>query len=48
MPFWAFSMAYNHFKTHNMLKTMFNLQYKNLKCIHDFVKNWIIVEIIAE
>jgi hypothetical protein len=31
-----------------MLKTVFNPQYNNLKCIQDFVKNWIIAEIVIE
>ncbi len=48
MAFLAFSMAYNHFKTHNMLVMIFDLHYKNMKCIQDFVGNSIVVKIIVD
>jgi hypothetical protein len=48
MALWAFPMAYNHLKTHNMLVMILDLHYKNMKCIQNFVGNSIIVKIIVE
>ncbi len=48
MPFLAFLMAYNHYKTHNMLAIMFDFHYKNMKCIQNFVGNSIFAKIVVE
>ncbi len=48
MPFLAFSMAYNHYKTHNMLVIMFDFRYKNMKCIQNFVGNSIVAKVFVE
>jgi nuclear transport factor 2 (NTF2) superfamily protein len=48
MPFLASSMAYNHYKTHNMFVIIFDFHYKNMKCIWNFVGNSIVVRIIVE
>ncbi len=46
--FLSFSMVYNHSKAHNMLAIMFDLSYKNMKCIWDLVGKFVVVEIVVE
>jgi hypothetical protein len=44
----GFSMAYNHFKGPQHPTNMFDLHYKNMKCIQNFVENFAIVKIVVE
>jgi len=35
--FWAFALAYNYVKAHTMLVIMFDLHFKNMKILLDFI-----------
>jgi hypothetical protein len=46
--FLTFSMVYNNFKIHNMLAIMFDIHYKHMKCIQDFVNHSIATKIVVK
>jgi len=48
MLFFAFSKDYNQSKAHNMLVSMLDPCYKNMKCIQNFMGNSIVVQIVVE
>ncbi len=46
--FLAFALAYNQANAHNMLPIMFNLHFKNVKLIQDFVNNSHAIQIVID
>jgi hypothetical protein len=46
--FLAFALAYNQANAHNMLPIMFNLHFKNMKLIREFVGNAHAIQIVID
>jgi hypothetical protein len=44
----AFASTYNQAKVHNMLAIMFNLHFKKMKVIQDFMGNVLAIQIVVD